>query len=144
VAVEDGVGRFRTLDDRQQRLLMRALVVGMGAVAYFFALYQGVSLVVLLLSSYGIIAQFTPPLVAALYWRRATTPGIVAGLVSGSLVTLFFFFNSGLRPWDLHEGILGLMVHVPVLLLVTLFTRDPDPGRAETFLRVARTGGNGS
>jgi SSS family solute:Na+ symporter len=144
VAVEDGVGRFRTLDDRQQRLLMRALVVGMGAVAYFFALYQGVSLVVLLLSSYGIIAQFTPPLVAALYWRRATTPGIVAGLISGSLVTLFFFFNSGLRPWDLHEGILGLLVHVPVLLLVTLFTRNPDPGRAEAFLRVARTGGAGN
>jgi SSS family solute:Na+ symporter len=116
----------------------------MGAVAYFFALYQGVSLVVLLLSSYGIIAQFTPPLVAALYWRRATTPGIVAGLISGSLVTLFFFFNSGLRPWDLHEGILGLLVHVPVLLLVTLFTRNPDPGRAEAFLRVARTGGAGN
>jgi len=141
VAVEDGVGRFRSLDDRQQRLLMRGLVVGMGAVAYFFALYEGVSLVVLLLSSYGIIAQFTPPLVAALYWKRATTPAIVAGLVAGSAVTLFFFFNPALRPLDLHEGILGLLVHVPVLVLVTFLTRVRNPDGADTFLRVARGGG---
>ncbi len=140
VAVEDGVGKFKRLDDRQQRLLMRSLVVGMGAVAYFFALYEGVSLVVLLLSSYGIIAQFTPPLVAALYWKRATTPGVFSGLVSGSLVTLFFFFNGHLRPWDLHEGILGLLVHIPVLLLVTFFTRDPEPERAAAFLRAAKDG----
>jgi len=143
VAVEDGVGQFRTLDDRQQRLLMRILVVGMGAVAYFFALYEGVSLVVLLLSSYGIIAQFTPPLVSALYWKRATTPGVVAGLVSGSAVTLFFFFNGNLRPWDLHEGILGLLVHVPVLVAVSLLTRDPHPERSRAFLDAARFGGGG-
>jgi SSS family solute:Na+ symporter len=142
VAVEDGVGKFKALNDRQQRLLMRGLVVGMGAVAYFFALYEGVSLVVLLLSSYGIIAQFTPPLVAALYWRRATTPAVIAGLVAGSAVTLFFFFNGHLRPWDLHEGILGLMVHLPVLIGVTYLTRDPDPGSAEAFLATARDGGD--
>ena len=142
VAVEDGVGKFKALTDRQQRLLMRGLVVGMGAVAYFFALYEGVSLVVLLLSSYGIIAQFTPPLVAALYWKRATTPAVTAGLVAGSAVTLFFFFNGHLRPWDLHEGILGLLVHLPVLIGVTYLTRDPDPRSAEAFLAAARDGGD--
>ena len=142
VAVEDGVAKFKTLDDRQQQRLMKSLVLGMGAVAYFFALYEGVSLVVLLLSSYGIIAQFTPPLVSALYWKRATTPGILAGLISGSAVTLFFFFNANLRPWDLHEGILGLLVHIPVLLLVTFLTRDPDPERTAAFLRTARDGGD--
>jgi len=140
VAVEDGIGRFKTLDDRQQRLLMRGLVVGMGAIAYFFALYEGVSLVVLLLSSYGIIAQFTPPLVSALYWKRATTPGIIAGLVVGSTVTLFFFFNAHLKPWDLHEGILGLLVHIPVLLVVTFLTQDPDPEKTAAFLTAAREG----
>jgi SSS family solute:Na+ symporter len=97
-----------------------------------------VSLVVLLLSSYGIIAQFTPPLISALYWKRATTAGVVSGLVAGSAVTLFFFFRSDLRPLDLHEGILGLLVHVPVLVMVSLMTRDPDPDRSEAFLATAR------
>jgi SSS family solute:Na+ symporter len=117
---------------------MRAVVLVMGGVAYFFALYEGISLVVLLLSAYGIIAQFTPPLISALYWKRATTPGIVSGLLVGSAVTLFFFFNGELRPLDLHEGILGLLVHVPVLVGVSLLTRDRDEDRAEAFLAVAR------
>jgi len=138
VAVEDGIRPFRGLDDRQQRVLMRWLVLAMGAIAYFFALYEGVSLVVLLLSSYGIIAQFTPPLLSALYWKRATTPGVMSGLLAGSAVTLFFFFQGHLRPLDLHEGILGLLVHIPVLVIVSLLTQDPNPGQTEEFLRTAQ------
>jgi SSS family solute:Na+ symporter len=141
VAVEDGVRPFRRLNDRQQRMLMRGLVVAMGAVAYFFALYEGLSLVVLLLTSYGIIVQFTPPLVAALYWRGATTPGVVSGLVAGTAVTLFYFFNPEWRPLDLHEGILGLLVHIPVLWSVSRLTRDPDPDATRDFLEAARGGG---
>ncbi len=140
IAVEDGIRPFRELDDAGQRRLMRGLVVGMGAVAYFFALYEGISLVALLLSSYGIIVQFMPPLVAALYWKRATTTGVVSGLVVGTAVTLFFFFQGHLRPWDLHEGILGVLVHLPVLVGVSLLTRDPNPGEAEAFLLAARGG----
>jgi SSS family solute:Na+ symporter len=138
IAVEDGIRPYRRLDDRQQRRLMRWLVLVIGAIAYFFALYEGVSLVVLLLSSYGIIAQFTPPLISALYWKRATTPGIMSGLLAGSAVTLFFFFQGDLRPLDLHEGILGLLVHIPVLVFVSLLTQDPDPENTEGFLRTAR------
>lgn len=138
VAVEDGVGLFKEMDDGQQRFLMRILIVSMGGIAYFFALYEGMSLVVLLLSSYGIIAQFMPPLFSALYWKRATTEGVVAGLVTGSLVTLFFFFTPQLRPWDLHEGILGLMVHLPVLIGVSALTRDPHPEKTQAFLKAAQ------
>lgn len=138
VAVEDGIRPFVGLDDRQQRLLMRGLLVAMGAIAYFFALYQGVSLVVLLLTSYGIVAQFTPPLIAALYWRRATTAGIVSGLLAGSAVTLFFYFETQLRPFDLHEGVLGLLVHVPVLVLVSLLGPEAKPEPARSFLETAR------
>ena len=138
IAVEDGIRPFRRLEDRRQRLLMRWLVLVIGAIAYFFALYEGVSLVVLLLSSYGIIAQFTPPLISALYWKRATTPGVLSGLLAGSAVTLFFFFHGDLRPLDLHEGILGLLVHIPVLVFVSFLTRDPDPENTEGFLRTAR------
>jgi len=138
VAVEDGIRPFWELDDRRQRILMRWLVLAMGAIAYFFALYEGLSLVVLLLSSYGIIAQFTPPLISALYWKRATTPGIISGLLAGSAVTLFFFFQPDLRPLDLHEGILGLLAHIPVLIVVSLLTRDRTPEETERFLQAAR------
>jgi SSS family solute:Na+ symporter len=123
VAVEDGIRPFATgLNDHQQRLLMRGLVVVVGAIAYVFAITRAESLVVLLLTAYGIIAQLAPPIVAALYWRRATTAGAIAGLLAGSATALFFYFNASLRPFDVHEGVLGLLVHVPVLVLVSLLT----------------------
>ena len=138
VTVEDGVGPFRRLSDAAQRRLMQVLVLVVGVVAYWFALDEDSSLVVLLLTAYGIICQFAPPICAALFWRRATTPGIVAGLVAGS-ATAVFFFTTGylgmeLRPLDLHEGVLGLMVHIPVLVGVSLATRPQDRNHTEAFL----------
>lgn len=62
---------------------------------------------------------------------------LMSGLVGGAAVTLFFFFQGHLRPFDLHEGILGLLVHSPVLLGVSLLTRDPEPDRAKAFIRAA-------
>jgi SSS family solute:Na+ symporter len=134
VAVEDGVRPFVALSDATQRLLIRIGVLLAGAVAYFFAVTEGTSLVVLLLTSYGVIAQLAPPVLAALYWRRATTAGVLAGLVAGSLATLVFFFNPELRPWDLHEGILGLVVHLPVLLAVSLLTRPQPRSHVDAFV----------
>ena len=134
VAVEDGVRPFARLNEYQQRLLIRVLIVVAGAVAYFFAVSEGVSLVVLLLTSYGIIAQLAPPVVAALFWRRATTPGVIAGLAAGSATALLFFFAPDLRPIPLHEGLFGLIVHVPVLILVSLLTRAQDPATVEAYV----------
>ncbi|MEM9305589.1 MAG: sodium:solute symporter family protein, partial [Pseudomonadota bacterium] len=134
VAVEDGIGPFTKLTTAQQRLLIRVMVVVAGAIAYFFAVSEGVSLVVLLLTSYGIIAQLAPPVVAALFWRRATTPGAIAGLLAGAATALLFFFQPELKPIDLHEGIFGLLVHVPVLILVSLLTTEQDRDHVEAYV----------
>ncbi len=120
VAVQDGVQPFRPLSDRGQRMLMRVLVVAVGAFAYLFALNEEFSLVDLLLASYGIICQFMPAMLSAMYWRRATTAGVVSGLLAGSAVSVFLFLYPELKPFGLHEGILGLIVHVPVLIGVSL------------------------
>ncbi len=134
VFVEDGVAKYATLTDHQQRLLMRALVLLTGAVAYYYALDPDSSLVLLLASAYGIISQFAPPVVAALYWRRATTPGIIAGLVAGAATAVFFWLNPALKPLDMHEGVIGLLVHVPVLVGVSLATPAQPDEHLEGFL----------
>lgn len=131
VVVEDGVNRFVPLDERMQRTLMRVLVVVIGGAAYALALNPGASLVQLLASAYGIVSQLAPPVVAGLYWRRATTTGVVTGLVVGWATAGFFFLNPALKPFGMHEGILALLVHVPVLVAVSLLTRP----QAESHLR---------
>ena len=140
VTVEDGIRPFKFLSDQQRRRLIQGFVLLVGAVAYVFAISEGVSLVVLLLTSYGIICQLAPPIVAALYWKRATTAGAIAGFAAGSLTAAFFFltgyFGMDLRPYDLHEGLLGLLVHVPVLLGVSLLTTSQAQQHREAFVEV--------
>ncbi|MEO1077882.1 MAG: sodium:solute symporter family protein, partial [Bacteroidota bacterium] len=134
VAVEDGVRPFTPLTGAQQRMLIRILVVVTGAVAYYFAVSESVSLVVLLLTSYGIIAQLAPPVVAALFWRRATTTGVIAGLLAGSATALLCYFVPELKPIDLHEGVFGLLVHGVVLILVSLLTSPQDRDLVEAYV----------
>lgn len=136
VVVEDGVQPFRPLSDRAQRTLMRVLVPVVGALAYIPALHSGFSLVDLLLASYGIICQFMPCMVAALYWRRATTAGVLSGLLAGSAVSVFFFLLPDLKPLGMHEGILGLAVHLPVLAAVSLAGAPQDSEHVDGYLRV--------
>ncbi len=137
VTVEDGVRPFKELSDHSRRRLIQALVLVVGGLAYVFAVTEGVSLVVLLLTAYGIICQLAPPIVAALYWQRATTAGVIAGFVAGSGTAAFFFISSylgtDLRPYDLHEGMLGLMVHIPVLIGVSLLTRAQSESHRAQF-----------
>lgn len=137
VTVEDGIRPFRSLSDEVRRRLIQGFVLLIGAVSYAFAISEGMSLVVLLLTAYGIICQLAPPIVAALYWRRATTAGVVAGFVAGSSTAAFFFlsgyFGLDLRPYDLHEGMLGLMVHVPVLVGVSLLTQPQSDEQWDAF-----------
>lgn len=136
IAIEDGIRPFLPLTDVVRRRLMQVLVLAVGAVAYNLAVVQQKSLVWLLLSAYGIIDQLAPPVYASLYWRRATTAGVLSGLGAGCATTVFFFLNPELRPFEIHEGILGLVVHIPVLVGVSLATQPQATAHSEEFVSV--------
>ena len=133
VLVQDGVTQYVDLDDRAQRKLMRGIVVLTAGIAYYFALDPDSSLVALLASAYGIISQLAPPVVSAMYWKRATTSGAITGLLAGIATALFFYTNPELKPFDMHEGVLGLIVHVPTLIAVSLLTPRQDLDHLKRF-----------
>jgi len=137
IAVEDGLGPFVRLTDRGRRALMRVLVVVLGGLAYYLAIVQRETLVWLLLTAYGIVDQLAPPVYAALYWRRATTAGVFAGLAAGMATTVFFFLRPELRPFDIHEGILGVVVNTAVLVAVSLRTAPQPAEHVARFVEAA-------
>jgi solute:Na+ symporter, SSS family len=138
IVVEDGVRPFFRMPDRLQRLLMRLLVVAVGLVSYAFALSTPASLVRLLLSSYGVVVQLAPVVLAALYWRRATTAGALAGLMGGTLTTLVLFLNPQARPFDVHEGVYGVLVNLVLLVAVSLMTAPQPQAHADEFVETSR------
>lgn len=128
------------ITERSQVWLMRGAVVLVGAFAYWLAVAGAESLVQLLVGAYGAVVQFAPVVYGALYWRRATAAGALAGLVVGVVVNVYFQFDTlgaGAKPFGINEGILGLIANTVVFVLVSLLTArtggpsdDSGPGSA--------------
>ena len=63
---------------------------GVGAIAYCIAIYGSDGLIALLLGAYGAIVQLVPAVYSGLFWRKASTLGVILGLVFGVAVTIYF------------------------------------------------------
>ena len=136
VAIKDGYRVLvpQVMDDGDETRLIRWAVVIIGAVSYYVAIYSNISLVLLLLLSYGFIAQIFPALIASLYWRRSTPPGVIAGLVAGCLTTVVWNLIPILQWQQIHPGIWGLAANTSILLAVSLATRPMDPTHVTDFI----------
>ena len=135
IGVRDGINQVlkEPFNDVNERRLIQIFVILIGLVAYLFAVVIDVSIVALLLGSYGGVAQIFPIVFAMFYWKRATKAGALCGLFGGIIVNTFFLIFSGLKPIDMHEGIYGLAANIILLVAVSLLTKPDDPERVEKF-----------
>lgn len=132
------------MTERSQVWIMRLAVVAVGALAYLLTLFGGQGLIALLLGAYGSIAQFAPAVYGALFWRRASAAGALAGLVAGVGVNFYYTLWATSTPADIHAGILGLVVNVVVFVAVSLLTRPapaPELGDMDTTATASETSG---
>ena len=137
ILVRDGLvtALGRELGSREQRRVIRWLVVVVMIVAYTLAMSGGSTLVGLLLYAYGPIVQFMPAVVATMYVRRATGLGVLAGLITGIGTNILLVVLPELRPIALHAGLYGLVVNVLVLTLVSALM--PGSHGDDRFLEAA-------
>jgi SSS family solute:Na+ symporter len=139
IAVRDGLVESAglRLDSATQRSWIRGAVVVIMLASYLLAvLYRG-DLVNLLLWAYGPVGQFAPVVVATLYWRRATGPAVLSGLVAGIFVTTLLVVFPQLKPLPLHAGLYGFIANLLLLVLVSFSTTSSSPERDRTYLRIA-------
>ena len=122
------------MSEQTETRYIRISVIVIGAVAYYFAVFSDVSLVYLLLLSYGAIAQFFPAVIATLYCRRSTPTGVLAGLVTGCLITLIWNLFPGLQWEEIHPGMWGLVGNVLVMWTVSRATPPMPMEHVDRFL----------
>jgi SSS family solute:Na+ symporter len=136
VAVKDFYHNIshRELTDAQERRAIQVLVVVFGALAYLLAVVLQVSLVQLLLLSYGFIAQLFPLLLATFFWSRATPAGALAGLLAGGAVTLTLNLIPGASVADVHPGIWGILANTLVMVGVSLATAPMEEEHVADFV----------
>lgn len=124
----------RPLPDATQRRLIRGSLFLISAVAYWFAVMSDLSLVALLLLSYGFIAQVAPVLLATFFWERATPAGAIAGLLAGCAVVVLFNQMPVLQWQQIHPGIFGLVANLIALITVSLATAPMDAAHVRRFV----------
>jgi sodium/proline symporter len=129
------------LPERRLSLYGRITTVLLGSAACLVALGQ-VRLIFwfVLFAWSGLASAFVPVVLCAVFWKRTTLAGAVAGMVTGFVVTVAWvlFIKAGF--YELYEMIPGVLAGVAATIVVSLRTAAPA-GAAEDFAAVHRASG---
>ena len=87
-----------------------------------------------MLLSYGFLAQLFPVLLATFFWRRATGPGVLAGLSAGFVTVIVWNLWPALQWQGVHPGVWGLLANVPLLLVVSWATQPMSEEHVSQFV----------
>ena len=138
----DVVQRFIAPDmgSRAIVLMSRGWVLLLGVIAYLLV-DQFPTILTAAYTAYLVYgAAITPALLAAFLWKRATTAGAIASILTGTIVTLVWTFWMSEQAWfgDLHPFLQevtypAVALSILALVGVSLATPRPDRSRWEPF-----------
>ena len=131
---------YARLIDRSRRLghllVNRGTILVLGAIAVLLVIDKDVTIYTYVLT-YGwavLGASFGPQIILAVFWRRATFWGCVAGMATGFLVALLWqlVFDGAIGSFKIYNLPLAFILALVVNVIVSLLTRPPaleaDPG----------------
>jgi SSS family transporter len=120
---EKVIARKREIDEKRKLYLSRLVLVLSGILALILA-YMAQDLVfwLVLFAWGGLGAAFGPALILSLFWKQTTKAGILAGMITGTIITIVW------RLWlkditGIYELIPGFFGALLMIVVVSLFTR---------------------
>lgn len=138
--------RGKELPPRRLVLFSRLVVAVLVVLAVLFGLAADQLVFWLVLFAWaGLGAALGPTAILALFWRRTTRAGVIAGVLAGTVTTVAWYFVPALKA-RMYELVPGFAAGLAATVLVSLCTAPPPgapglvaDGRDE--VRAARTGG---
>ena len=130
--------------EKQLVLLGRLAVLGVSVVAAVLAWERNGTVLELVAYAWaGFGASFGPVILLSLYWRKLTSAGALAGLVTGA-VTVVAWGNVEALSSRMYEILPGFVLNTLVAVVVSLLTYRPDPRIEEEFDEAVRLLGTGA
>jgi SSS family solute:Na+ symporter len=105
------------MTDVQIARLARIMVVVLGLLTLYFAIYSSSTLVSLLLLGYAGVTQFFPGVFFGLYWPRATQFAVFAGLLTGLLALSVLILTKHDPFLGVNAGFLALCLNFAVTII---------------------------
>ncbi len=116
----------KNADDKKVLLVSRISVFVIAIVGLLLALNPESSIFSLVSFSWaGFGGTFGPLILLALYWKRTTAPGAVAGLIIGG-ITVVVWHNLHGGIFDVYEILPAFIICLVVTVLVSLFTKQDE------------------
>ncbi|QOR45316.1 sodium/proline symporter PutP [Trueperella pecoris] len=117
----------RKLSAKAGVMLSRISVAGIAVLAGGLALNPNDTILGLVAFAWaGFGASFGPTIILALYWRKLTGFGALAGMVMGA-ITVAVWGNVDGGMFDLYEIVPGFVINFIVTIIVSLLTYEPNP-----------------
>jgi len=122
---EKALGRDRGISQRRLVVLSRIAVIALVGLALLFGLMADELVFWLVLFAWaGLGAALGPTSILALYWRRTTRAGVLAGVIVGTIVTVGWYFVPALKS-RMYELVPAFIASLVVTVAVSLWTRPP-------------------
>ncbi|HPE90665.1 MAG: sodium/proline symporter [Thermovirgaceae bacterium] len=125
----------------EQRLVWvsRVSVVAIGVFGAVMAMYMTETVNNLVLfATAGLSSTFGPALVLSLYWKRLTEEGIIASMLTGLVVSVYWFLSPLKAITGLHESAVGFFFAITVAVVVSLLTKPLPSELVESDFEIIR------
>lgn len=120
------INKGKEIPQKKLVLYSRLVVLLLVVVALIFGLLaQDLVFWLVLFAWAGLGAAIGPTSILALYWKGTTKAGIIAGLLTGTAVTIIWYYIPVLKN-NLYELIPAFFLGLFVTWLVSLFTQKPE------------------
>ena len=105
------------MSDDQVAGLARVMVVVLGAISSWLAIFSSTTLVSLLLTGYAGVTQFFPGVVLGLYWKRVRTVPVFAGMIVGVVTAAVLMLSHHDPVFGVSAGFLALCVNFAIAVI---------------------------
>ncbi|WP_071396335.1 sodium/proline symporter PutP [Bacillus tuaregi] len=122
--------------DKEYVFLGRMAVLAVAIVAAFMAFEQDNTILNLVAYAWaGFGGAFGPIILLSLFWRKMTSWGAFAGMVSGAVTVILWanFTKAGIIPFQLYEIVPGFIINLIFSIVVSLFTFKSNKGIEKAF-----------
>lgn len=124
--ITDMIKPYKPMSEKSELILAKALVFVVGIGALIFALYVRAILDALLLAMGFYSACMAAPIMAAVFWKKATKPAAYCSFFGGIITYLIWNFALGM-PWEMNAAIPGGIVSIILMIVVSLCTYNSMP-----------------
>ncbi len=132
--VQDFFGK--KLTEKQSLMVARGTILAIAAIGLFMAKDPNSSVFGIVSFAWaGMGAAFAGVMICALFWKRTTLQGALAGMVSGG--AMVFIWKYGVRPMggilDIYELLPAFLVSLAMIVIVSLATKAPSQEIIDEF-----------